>query len=136
MSAQRDRVRNDAELVTRIRRKHLVKNVMGYGLRSFLDAEEPIDILARLLVGSEGTLAFISSAISRALIMPSSWLTRIISAPKARMVASRSWLILSGIINVIWKPRIAATMANAMPVLPLVASTSASPGLISPRCSA
>jgi D-lactate dehydrogenase len=58
----RDRVRGDAELVERTRRKYLVKNVMGYGLRSFLDADEPIDILARLLIGSEGTLAFIASA--------------------------------------------------------------------------
>ena len=30
----------------------------------------------------------------------------------------------------------AATMAKAMPVLPLVASIKVSPGLISPRCSA
>ena len=50
------------ELVERIRRKYRIKNVMGYGLRAFLDADEPIDILARLLVGSEGTLGFIASA--------------------------------------------------------------------------
>lgn len=62
MAALRDRVRADAELVERIRRKYRIKNVMGYGMRAFLDADEPIDILARLLVGSEGTLAFIASA--------------------------------------------------------------------------
>ncbi len=61
--ALRERVRADSPLVERIRRKHLIKNVMGYDLRAFLDAEEPIDILARLLIGSEGTLAFISSAV-------------------------------------------------------------------------
>ena len=37
----RDRVRSDAELVETIRRKYRIKNVMGYGLRSFLDAESP-----------------------------------------------------------------------------------------------
>jgi hypothetical protein len=34
------------------------------------------------------------------------------------------------------RERIAAAMANAIPVLPLVASISVSPGFISPRCSA
>ena len=62
LTALRDRVRADPTLVERIRTKYRIKNVMGYGLRSFLDADEPIDILARLLLGSEGTLAFIASA--------------------------------------------------------------------------
>ena len=34
---------------------------MGYGLNSFLDHHDPVQILARLLVGSEGTLAFLAS---------------------------------------------------------------------------
>jgi D-lactate dehydrogenase len=58
----RDQVRGNERLVECIRRKYRIKNVMGYGLRSFLDVDEPIDILARLLIGSEGTLAFIASA--------------------------------------------------------------------------
>jgi D-lactate dehydrogenase len=61
LAALRDRVRAAEELVALIRRKYRIKNVMGYGLRAFLDADEPIDILARLLLGSEGTLAFIAS---------------------------------------------------------------------------
>ncbi len=36
---------------------------MGYGLNSFIDFEAPVDILAHLLVGSEGTLGFVAEAI-------------------------------------------------------------------------
>ena len=69
----RDRVRADDELVGMIRRKYRIKNVMGYGLRSFLDADEPIDILARLLVGSEGTLGFIASAVLATVPLRPAW---------------------------------------------------------------
>jgi D-lactate dehydrogenase len=50
-------------LAARIRRKYLTKNTTGYSLNAFLDCERPVDILARLLIGSEGTLAFIASAV-------------------------------------------------------------------------
>ena len=69
----RDRVRADGELVGTIRRKYRIKNVMGYGLRSFLDADEPIDILARLLIGSEGTLGFIASAVLATVPLRPAW---------------------------------------------------------------
>ena len=39
-------------------------------------------------------------------------------------------------IKIIRKPRIAAAIASAIPVLPEVASIKVSPGLIRPRCSA
>jgi D-lactate dehydrogenase len=42
-----------------------IKNTMGYGLNSFLDHLRPIDILLHLLVGSEGTLAFVAEATFR-----------------------------------------------------------------------
>ena len=41
-----------------------MKNTMGYGLNSFLDHTRPVDILAHLMVGSEGTLAFIAEPSS------------------------------------------------------------------------
>ncbi len=77
----RDRVRSDADLVETIRRKYRIKNVMGYGLRSFLDAAEPIDILARLLIGSEGTLAFISSAVLDTVPLHARWAARLLFFP-------------------------------------------------------
>ncbi len=58
----RDEIRADAELSARIRRKFAIKNTTGYRLCAFLDAEEPLEIFRRLLVGSEGTLAFVAEA--------------------------------------------------------------------------
>ena len=42
-----------------------MKNTMGYGLNSLLDHTRPVDILAHLVVGSEGTLAFVASVVMR-----------------------------------------------------------------------
>lgn len=58
----RDEVRADAELVARIRRKYKIKNVTGLNLRPFVAYDDPYEILAHLMVGSEGTLAFMSQA--------------------------------------------------------------------------
>src|SRR5204863_262639 len=37
----------------------------GYSLNAFVDYARPVDMLAHLLIGSEGTLAFISEAVLR-----------------------------------------------------------------------
>ena len=57
--AIREEILADPELVEMIRRKFGIKNTIGYRLCAFLDAETPVEILRRLLVGSEGTLGFI-----------------------------------------------------------------------------
>lgn len=61
----RNRVRDNPESVATLRRLFALKNTMGYGLNSFLDHEQPVDLLAHLLVGSEGTLAFVAEATFR-----------------------------------------------------------------------
>jgi D-lactate dehydrogenase len=61
----RDRVRGNAESVATIRRLYSIKNTMGYGLNSFLDHDRPIDLLEHLVIGSEGTLAFVAEATFR-----------------------------------------------------------------------
>ncbi|MCO5954428.1 FAD-binding and (Fe-S)-binding domain-containing protein [Microbacterium yannicii] len=58
----RDRVRDNPESVVAIERLYAIKNTMGYGLNAFVDYDRPIDILERLLIGSEGTLAFVAEA--------------------------------------------------------------------------
>jgi D-lactate dehydrogenase len=54
-------------LAGRIRAKYRMKNTTGYSLNAFLDFERPIDIFSHLLVGSEGTLAFIAEAVLRSV---------------------------------------------------------------------
>lgn len=58
----RDRLRANAESVRLIRQQFAMKNTMGYGLNAFLDYDSPVKILEHLIVGSEGTLAFIAEA--------------------------------------------------------------------------
>jgi D-lactate dehydrogenase len=66
----RDEIRADAELSERIRQKFRIKNTTGYRLCAFLDAESPLEIFRRLLVGSEGTLAFIADAVFETVPQP------------------------------------------------------------------
>ena len=61
----RDRVRGNAASVDRIRTLFSIKNTMGYGVNSYVDHEGPVDVLLHLVVGSEGTLAFVASATFR-----------------------------------------------------------------------
>jgi len=68
--AIRDEIRADAELSERIRRKFAIKNTTGYRLCAFLDADEPLEILRRLVVGSEGTLAFVAEAVFETVPLP------------------------------------------------------------------
>jgi D-lactate dehydrogenase len=70
LAAIRDEIRADAELSERIRRKFAIKNTTGYRLCAFLDAEEPLEIFRRLLVGSEGTLAFVAEAVFETVPLP------------------------------------------------------------------
>ncbi len=50
----------DAELVALIRKKYRIKNTVGYSLNALVDYHDPLDILIHLIVGSEGTLGFVS----------------------------------------------------------------------------
>ena len=60
-------VRADARLAARIRAKYRMKNTTGYGLNAFLDFDSPLEVFAHLLIGSEGTLAFIAEAVLRTI---------------------------------------------------------------------
>jgi D-lactate dehydrogenase len=68
--AIRDEIRADAELSERIRRKFAIKNTTGYRLCAFLDADEPLEIFRRLVIGSEGTLAFVAEAVFETVPLP------------------------------------------------------------------
>ncbi len=59
----RDELRGDPELAERVARKFQIKNTTGYRLCAFLDADSPLEIFRRLVIGSEGTLAFVAEAV-------------------------------------------------------------------------
>ena len=63
----RDRVRADKELAERISRKYAIKNVTGLNLRPLVAYDDPFDIIAHSMVGSEGTLAFLSEVTMKTL---------------------------------------------------------------------
>lgn len=53
--------RANTALADKIRHKYRLKNTTGLSLNSLIDYDQPLDILQHLLVGSEGTLGFISA---------------------------------------------------------------------------
>ena len=58
-------VRANEALAARIRHKFRLKNTTGYSINALVDFIDPIDILAHLMIGSEGTLGFISEITYR-----------------------------------------------------------------------
>ena len=63
LQALQTRIRSNADLQQRIRHKYQTKNTVGYSVNAFLDYDHPLDILAHLLIGAEGTLGFIAEAV-------------------------------------------------------------------------
>ncbi len=52
--------RGNNSLADRIREKFKIKNTTGYSLNALVDFEDPFEVLQHLMIGSEGTLGFIS----------------------------------------------------------------------------
>ncbi|MCR2813850.1 FAD-binding and (Fe-S)-binding domain-containing protein [Microbacterium sp. zg.Y1084] len=59
------RVRENPQSMAIIARQFSMKNTMGYGVNAFVDFDSPVQVLTHLLIGSEGTLAFIAEATYR-----------------------------------------------------------------------
>jgi D-lactate dehydrogenase len=64
----RDTIKNDETLYHFIKNKFKIKNTTGYSINAFVDYQEPIEIIKHLMVGSEGTLAFISNVTFKTVI--------------------------------------------------------------------
>jgi D-lactate dehydrogenase len=62
------KVKDNPVLADRIRRKFKIKNTTGYSLNALVDYEDPIDIIVHLMIGSEGTLGFISEIVYNTVI--------------------------------------------------------------------
>lgn len=54
------KVKENKPIADRIKQKYNMKNTCGYGVNSLVDFDDPYDIIAHLMIGSEGTLGFIS----------------------------------------------------------------------------
>ena len=62
MVALAGRVQADRQLAALVRRKFAIKCTTGYSLNALVDfpLSDPVEIIKRLLIGSEGTLGFVS----------------------------------------------------------------------------
>jgi D-lactate dehydrogenase len=56
-------IESNTALRDRIRAKYRMKNTTGYSLNAFIDYDRAVDIMQHVLIGSEGTLAFIAEAV-------------------------------------------------------------------------
>ena len=63
----RERVLANPASVAKIEQQFSMKNTMGYGINALVDFDRPAEILAHLIIGSEGTLAFVASATFRTI---------------------------------------------------------------------
>jgi len=108
----------DEQLAARVRHKFSIRNTNGYALCALLDADTPLGIFRRLLVGSEGTLAFIAEAVIDTL-----------HAPALTTVA---WIVLPSIEEAVeLVPALVAAGAEAAELMgapALTASAQAFPG--------
>lgn len=68
LADMRSRVMANKQLAKLIRHKFKIKNTTGYSLNAIVDFEDPFEILQHLLVGSEGTLAFISKVVYNTVV--------------------------------------------------------------------
>lgn len=65
--ALRARLLSSPAHVAFLRQQFSMKNTMGYGLNALLDFDDPVRILEHLVIGSEGTLAFVAEARFRTI---------------------------------------------------------------------
>ncbi|SHG60025.1 D-lactate dehydrogenase [Kaistia soli DSM 19436] len=103
----------DAELAVRVRRKYSIRNTHGYRLCALLDGETPLQIFRRLLVGSEGTLAFIAEAVMET-----------VPVPAVRGVAFLIFPSIDAAVSVV--PHLVAMGASAVELMVAPALTAAS----------
>ncbi|AZA11397.1 FAD-binding and (Fe-S)-binding domain-containing protein [Corynebacterium gerontici] len=66
----REEIRADNDLVEFLRSKFSIRNTNGIRLDAFLDEDEPVRILAKLMVSSEGIFGAVTESVIRTVALP------------------------------------------------------------------
>src|ERR1700691_6008384 len=116
----REELLADAQLAQRIRHKFSIRNTNGYALSALLDADTPLGIFRRLIVGSEGTLAFMAEAVINTIPAPAlttvSWIV-LPSISEATALVSGLVSLGAEAVELMLAPALAAA-AQAFPGTP------------------
>jgi D-lactate dehydrogenase len=116
----REELLADEELAQRVRHKFTIRNTNGYALSALLDADTPLGIFRRLIVGSEGTLAFVAEAVIDTIPAPASTTVSWVVLPSIGEAAALvPGLVASGAeaVELMLAPALAAA-AQAFPGTP------------------
>ena len=116
----REELLKDDQLAQKIRHKFAIRNTNGYALSALLDADTPLGMFRRLIVGSEGTLAFVAEAVIDTIPAPASTTVSWIVLPSIGEAAGLvPGLVASGAeaVELMLAPALAAA-ARAFPGTP------------------
>lgn len=92
MDIRRRIMSNDA-VREKIERKYRIKNVTGYAMNAFVDFDNPMDIFTHVLIGSEGTLAYIISGELNTLPLYSTYSSCMLYFPDVTSAAASASLL-------------------------------------------
>ncbi len=84
LTALANEVKANEEIASRIFYKYRIKNTTGYSVNALVDFDDPFDIIAHLMVGSEGTLGFISEITLNTVPNPPKKASALIYFPDVR----------------------------------------------------
>lgn len=99
IEALRDKVLGNPALKERIAYKYSIKNVTGLNLLPLITYTDPFDILAHLMVGSEGTLGFLSQVHMKTLPVAPFKASAMIYFPTIRSAAEAVVAIPEGTVS-------------------------------------
>ncbi|WP_404475669.1 FAD-binding and (Fe-S)-binding domain-containing protein [Microbacterium aerolatum] len=101
LAALRQRLLGAPESAAFIRAQFAMKNTMGYGLNALLDFDDPVKILEHLVIGSEGTLAFVAEARFRTVeVRPRIATGLLVFASLADAMAALPGLVTQGLATI------------------------------------